>query len=138
MRQNDILSQMTLKQIFAAAIVSCSIALTIGCSNATGYSSQQEEAVVRMNPLALKVKESQIFNGNEGRAVIQLDGYFIEINFQYEKSTAFKHLPADYQIISLEPVSIYDSQFNSYEDFTDQYDHKNLATALKQHLDGNI
>ncbi|MFW1754337.1 hypothetical protein [Acinetobacter wanghuae] len=116
----------------AVALLAISTLIT-ACDNANALNDQVE--VQHVAPLSISVKEYKLFNDKEGRAVIQLDGYFVEVNFTYEDTSPIES-QSDIQIDNLVPVTTYDAKFNLYEVDWDQSDIQVMVAELKTALRG--
>ena len=117
----------------AVALLAISTLIT-ACDNANAL-NDQVEVQAQIAPLSISVKEYKLFNDKEGRAVVQLDGYFVEVNFTYENVSPIES-QSDIQIDNLVPVTTYDAKFNLYEVDWDQSDIQVMVAELKTALGG--
>lgn len=133
MKQNNELSQIS-RLLTIALAVTCFIALP-ACEKATGKTDQPRAVSAQIEPLIIDVKDYQLLTGNEGRAVVQVDGYFIDMNFEYDDIRFISNHKADIHIDSVRFISVYDQNFEIYsEDAIAPHFTALIVKALERHI----
>ncbi|MEN3979048.1 hypothetical protein [Acinetobacter sp. CWB-B33] len=127
----------TLNPFNSFAVTAVAASLTIGAI-AFAYSPEQAMPQAHITPIYEAVAAMQFNTANSGTAVVRLDGFTLDVSFDFERIDDSYGVPGseftNAEITNLSVDKVMDTSGYPIRDFTDFNDHLSINQMLVAHM----